>query len=175
MKMLEIGPRSKPALKHYEELHDVVYLDAVDRMGVDVVHAIEYPDSPLPFFDDTFYLVAASHILEHIPYHREEDVFADLHRVLHKDGQLHIAVPDGTWIGEQLVNDRVGGAFKGWMIGGMIDEFDVHVNVFTKASLAARLQYHGFEIVRMEYRELVMTQGGSKVRTREIQAAGVKQ
>jgi hypothetical protein len=174
MRMLEIGPRETPALSHYEDEHDVVYLDAVDRMGVTVVHTLEYPDSPLPFEEGSFGLVVASHVLEHIPYFVEDLVFEDLFRVTAPMGQVHIKVPDGNWIGQELFTDRLDGVFKGFMLGGLIDEFDAHVNVFTKNSLLARMDKTGFKVLQVGSQEYSLTQGEYEGMVSELYCVGVK-
>lgn len=158
MRMLEIGPRETPALVGYEAEHDVTYLDAVPRYEPSVKHVWKYPDA-LPFADGYFDYIYASHILEHIPYAYEEWAFRDLKRVLAPGGQLHIKVPDGQFIGTMLVTQKVGGAFKGFMFGGMIDEFDVHLNVFTVNSLIWRLQRTGLDVYQCERLDYHMNHG----------------
>jgi SAM-dependent methyltransferase len=77
------------------KLEGHIGLDFKQFPGVDVVHDMRV--FPWPFPDETFTLISASHVLEHIP--RENGVFIDvmneIWRVLKKDGQFRIAVPYG--------------------------------------------------------------------------------
>lgn len=52
----------------------------------------------LPFADNTFELIYASHILEHVPWYHTVDVLRDWVRVLAPGGQLEIWVPNGLKI-----------------------------------------------------------------------------
>ncbi len=63
--------------------------------GVDFVHDIE--NLPLPFKDETFTLLSASHVLEHINPHKFGFIkFMDeCWRILKHDGQFRIATPMG--------------------------------------------------------------------------------
>lgn len=176
MRMLEIGPREKPMLAHFEGEHEVTYLDAVDRADGKnvVVHTLKYPMSPLPFPDKSFDLVFVAHVLEHFPYYQEKAVFDDLYRVLDWDGQLQVRVPDGRWIGERLVADDWERNFKGYMFGGLIDEYDIHFNVFTPRSLYLRLVDTGFVVHSVVQARFSMKQGDIVADVQEIQAIGIK-
>lgn len=72
---------------------DHIGIDFVAQKGVDIVWDLTKTPWPIP--DNTFTLVSASHVLEHIP--RENGVFIDVMnecwRVLKYDGQMRIAVP----------------------------------------------------------------------------------
>lgn len=57
----------------------------------------------LPFRSDTFEVIYASHILEHIPWYRTEQVLAEWVRVLVPGGRLEIWVPDGLKICKAFV------------------------------------------------------------------------
>lgn len=171
--MLEIGPREVPALRDWEDEHDVTYLDAVDRMGVDVVHRWRKP-ATLPFEDRSFDYIYCSHKLEHIPYYEEAWAFNDLFRVMDEGGQLHIHVPDGKWIGEKLFEERWDVVFKSFMFGGMIDEYDVHVNVFTPNSLVWRLQQTGFGVYEVSTRAYKLYHGEHEGVVQELQVIAVR-
>lgn len=54
--------------------------------------------SHIPFADNTFDIVHASHILEHIPWYQSQDVLREWTRVLKPGGRLEISVPDGEFI-----------------------------------------------------------------------------
>ena len=57
----------------------------------------------LPFEDDTFDVVFASHILEHIPWHRSAETLREWVRILAPGGTLEIWVPDGELICEAIL------------------------------------------------------------------------
>lgn len=66
-------------------------LDKFANPGVDVVWDLEM--TPLPFPDDFFDFIKASHVLEHI--RNWIPLMKDLHRILKPRGCLHIRVPEG--------------------------------------------------------------------------------
>jgi len=91
--MLEIGPGGK-------RLDGFETLDVVGGRNVDYVCDAA---KRLPFDSDTFDLVYASHVLEHIPWYQTEDVLVEWVRILKPRGALEIWVPDGFRICEALV------------------------------------------------------------------------
>jgi SAM-dependent methyltransferase len=92
---LDIGPGwSGEKMPGFETL-DIEKRDNIDHVA-DAA-------GPLPFEDNTFDLIHASHILEHIPWQYSEDVLKEWVRVLKPGGTLEIWVPNG----EEIV--------KGWL------------------------------------------------------------
>jgi SAM-dependent methyltransferase len=84
-----------------------VNMDLLPLPGVDTVHNML--DLPWPFPDETFDLVVAVHVLEHVPHRvpgRPRDGFLlwmeEVHRVLRPAGRFEAVVPyyrhDGYWI-----------------------------------------------------------------------------
>jgi len=67
----------------------VVNLDAYDNCKPDVVHDLS--KMPLPFEDETFDLILANHILEHVPGWWE--CFDDCCRILKPGGRIEVWVP----------------------------------------------------------------------------------
>jgi SAM-dependent methyltransferase len=63
-------------------------LDCINLPGVDVVHDLEWP---LPFKDNQFEEVYASHILEHI--NKFVQLMEELHRVCKPEAKIRIIVP----------------------------------------------------------------------------------
>lgn len=105
---LEIGPGAHP-IPGFETLNIVAgrWVDYVADAA-----------KPLPFADETFELIYASHILEHVPWYQSLDVLKEWVRILQRGGALEIWVPDGLKICRAFVaaedqNDR---AFEedGW-------------------------------------------------------------
>ena len=106
---LEIGSAPTGRIEGFETL------DIVEGPGVD--HVCD-ASKPLPFQDDTFDLIYASHILEHIPWYMTEDTLRKWVRVLKPGGVLEVWVPDGLKICENLVLAEYEGInlidFDGW-------------------------------------------------------------
>lgn len=50
----------------------------------------------MPFSENTFEIIYCSHLLEHFPYKNLKKLLIDIRRVLKKDGQFLIAVPDAS-------------------------------------------------------------------------------
>lgn len=57
----------------------------------------------MPFEDNTFDLIYASHVLEHIPWYMIEDTLREWIRILKQGGRLEIWVPDGLKICRTVV------------------------------------------------------------------------
>ena len=96
---LEIGPGS-------ERLQGFETLDCVARIYVDYAHRAE---QALPFKDNTFEIIYASHILEHIPWYQTRIVLAEWIRTIEPGGQLEIWVPDGLKICKAFIDAELHG------------------------------------------------------------------
>ncbi len=68
---------------------NVVNLDAYDICDPDIVHDLE--KMPLPFKDNTFDLILANHVLEHI--HKWWECFEDCARILKPNGIMEVNLP----------------------------------------------------------------------------------
>jgi SAM-dependent methyltransferase len=90
---LEIGP-GKERLPGFETL------DFVGGRSVDYVLDAA---KRLPFKDDTFEVVYASHLLEHIPWYQTREVLAEWVRVLKPGGVLEVWVPDAAKVFETVL------------------------------------------------------------------------
>jgi ubiquinone/menaquinone biosynthesis C-methylase UbiE len=94
---LEIGPGPKP-LPGFEGLN------IVPSKGV--THVCDASEKiPLP--DNTFSIIYASHILEHIPWYKTEEVLKEWVRILKPGGTLEIWVPDGLKICKAFVDGEL--------------------------------------------------------------------
>ena len=75
---------------------------------------------PLPFSDNTFELIYASHILEHIPWYETEAILQEWVRILKPTGALEVWVPDGFKICQVLVDISQGidntNYLDGWLV-----------------------------------------------------------
>lgn len=95
---LEIGPGDYP-LKGFESLNVVGgrWIDYVSDAAGD-----------LPFDDDTFELIYASHVLEHLPWYQSGDVLREWLRVLAPGGTLEVWVPNGLKICQAFIDAEAG-------------------------------------------------------------------
>lgn len=92
-RMLEMGPGG-------ERINGFETLNITPGRAVDyVVDAAK----KLPFHNNVFKVVYASHILEHIPWYQTSDVLKEWIRILVPGGRLEVCVPDGLKICKTLV------------------------------------------------------------------------
>lgn len=74
--------------------------------------------SPLPFADNQFDLIYASHVLEHIPWFKSQETLREWVRLLKQGGCLEVWVPDGQKICQTLLDFETRGenniAKDGW-------------------------------------------------------------
>lgn len=157
---LEIGPGK-------EQIPGFETIDIVNRANVDYVWDVA---SQLPFKDDTFEVIYASHILEHIPWFQTEKVLQEWMRVLVPQGRLEIWVPDGLKICQVIVDCSLGVENltyqDGWVVhnprqdpfmwangrlfwGARTNYPSWHKAVFTAKSLTGLLDVVGFTSVRL--------------------------
>lgn len=126
-------------------------VDARSECKPDVVANVR----DLPFDDESFELVRASHVLEHFPPHEMPNVLREWWRVLKPGGYLVIAVPNHIRLSWRsiLAPGRLSFAQfdNGWINGifalDLPPEFR-HQNVFTEHSLRDSLLSAGFFQVR---------------------------
>lgn len=91
---LEIGPGN-------DNIAGFEALDVIWRRNVEYVADAA---KKLPFKANTFQVVYASHILEHIPWYRLEDTLREWVRILKPGGELEIWVPNGLEICRTFVD-----------------------------------------------------------------------
>jgi len=93
MKVLEIGPGTKDGKSINFE--GAITLDpGCPKADFNS----DWGQEPLPFKSDSFDLVFASHVLEHIPWYRTNYALSEVFRVLRKGGEVEIYVPDFSYI-----------------------------------------------------------------------------
>jgi SAM-dependent methyltransferase len=91
---LEIGPGSV-RIVGFETLN-IIWNKGVDY----ILNA----SARLPFDENTFEIVHASHVLEHIPWYQVEDTLKEWIRIIKPGGHLEVCVPDGLKICKILVD-----------------------------------------------------------------------
>lgn len=92
-RFLELGP-GETRIKDFETLN-LVKNQITDYVG-DVF-------GRLPFKNDSFDIIYASHILEHAPWYMLNPIIAEWKRILKKGGTLEIWVPNGLKIARAFV------------------------------------------------------------------------
>ena len=141
-------------------------LNVIPHLGLD--HVCD-ASRQLPFSDDTFSVILASHVLEHIPWTKTLDVLKEWRRVLTPGGLMWIYVPDAVKIAETILNYEVGktdeppepwkvarGCFHRWLCGrvyayehdGQRDFWQWHHAIFTPKSLAALMAESGLGSIK---------------------------
>jgi len=104
------------------------------------------------FDDKTFGEIYASHVLEHLEYEAVNKALKEWHRVLMKDGNLYVSVPDldvlcWLFIDKTLpVKERI--KVLQMMFGGHKDEYDYHYIGFDFEILARLLTTAGFKDIK---------------------------
>ena len=84
-----------------DTLHGYVNLDLAPADGVDVVADLE--DGDLPFQDDSFDEVLASHVLAHLQRKTFHEALVELLRILRQGGRLEVRAsyfPSALWFGD---------------------------------------------------------------------------
>lgn len=84
---LEIGPGQNRISDDWVTIGDF------ERPGI-VDHVCKWGSERLPFNDDTFETIYASHCLEHVPWFEIDFALSECHRILKRAGSLEIHVPD---------------------------------------------------------------------------------
>lgn len=84
VRLLEIGP----GLSRIEGFET---LNIIDGDAVDYIANIS---QQLPFDSNSFDLIYASHVIEHVPWFLQQKLFSELYRVIKPGGALEIWVPD---------------------------------------------------------------------------------
>ena len=93
--------------QHFESTDEIewINMDLDERDGkVEVAGDVS---KPLPFEDETFDIMVASHILEHLEMSIVKDVTKDWMRCLKKDGELYISVPNARALAERYVTKDI--------------------------------------------------------------------
>lgn len=135
---LNIGPGKK------DKIPDFQTLDIIVREDIDF---ITDASQILPFQDNTFDVVYASHILEHIEWHKSQQVLIEWTRILKVGGVMEIWCPDILGMAGQLL---MGCDFK-WFTFHVYgqDRTGWHKACFTPQYLRELMTNAGLNNVRM--------------------------
>ena len=98
----------------------------------------------LPFRDECFYGIIASHVLEHISMEGVKPSLEEMRRVLRPQGTLEIRVPDMRWVAERIIKEGLGPALIP-VIYGDARATGGHLMGFDPLSLVAFIRSAGFQ------------------------------
>ena len=135
-RILDVGCGTGTMLRHLARYGDPEGID-VDAEAIEYCHArgltrvAQAPADSLPFAEDTFGLVTALDVVEHVEDDRA--VFREMHRVLRPGGTLLLSVPAYMFL---------------W---GRQDDINLHKRRYVAAQIRERLASAGFEVVRLTY------------------------
>lgn len=128
-RILDVGSADAPSLSWLPDRDRVVSVDIdLGALGPNSVCA---DASRLPFQDSTFAAVTAFDVIEH--FRTEDQVIEELTRVLKPAGVLCVSVPAYQW------------AWTGF------DVAQGHYRRYTRPRLAAAIERHGLQIVRLTH------------------------
>lgn len=92
-RMLEIGPGEER-------------IEGFETVNINPGRVVDYvadAAGKLPFPDNIFKVVYASHVLEHIPWYKTTNALSEWIRILAPGGRLEVCVPDGLKICKTIV------------------------------------------------------------------------
>lgn len=102
----------------------------------------------LPFEDDSADEVAAFHVIEHISWRRQMDLYEEFHRVLKPGGLLCLAYPEFEECLRAFLENRNGQRWKWWMqviYGHQQTEGQAHLAPIVTSHLVEQLAQVGFK------------------------------
>lgn len=102
MKKLEIGPYTNNDNSVVRLGPDWETLSVVPGDNVD--HVAKWGHEDLPIGDDTYDLIHAAHVLEHIDHWRVVEALKETLRILKPGGILEVHVPDIRWLIQQWMS-----------------------------------------------------------------------
>ena len=121
-----------------------INLDGRDMPGVDCISGID----KLPFPDDTFDIVYASHVIEHVKRNDLEAVLKEWVRVTKPDGVVRIATPDFEKAIEVYISsDKRIENILGLIVGGQSYDYECHYTIFDKRSLSLLMEKCGLTAI----------------------------
>ena len=94
---------------------------------------------PLPYPDGSIDEIRASHILEHFTFGEAQQAMEEWSRVLKPGGRIRISVPDV----DKVLNDKSPNRLF-YLMGGQMDENDIHKSAYDEERLAGLMRQNGF-------------------------------
>jgi ubiquinone/menaquinone biosynthesis C-methylase UbiE len=119
MRILEIGPGTPSGRSAL-----FASADTLDLLGEPTYRA-SWGGDPLPVPSDTYDLVFASHVLEHIPWYRAVAGLREVHRILKPGGEFEVYVPDFAYIVQCYREKKCG---DNWRVFNQVGHWMTWVN-----------------------------------------------
>lgn len=111
----------------------------------------------LPFGDESFDIVFSSHVLEHLGRNETIPVLKEWTRILKRDGELRLVVPNIMWAAKMLTENRVfadrakiENDIMNVLYGGQTSEYDFHKTGFTEQKIKHLLGQIDFHVTKYE-------------------------
>lgn len=167
-KILDIGPGEAGPMKTQEGV--VVSVDIREGLGVD--YRCDF--RKLPFANEEFDIVHSSQSLEHIPRRDVSDTLNEWIRVLKKDGELRLAVPNLEWAAKRILAGDVGTMVPKVEVSAL-DVFyaqqayaeDFHQNGWTPKTLEKALRDKGFKHFAIDTPSFLIAMRAWRVKPKE--------
>lgn len=171
MEVLEIGANIRPQAHLIFTEAKIVTLDIDPNLKPDIVaDAGNMPKELHGRFDGVF----ASHVLEHFSYWRELEVLKGWVNCLKDGGELHIVVPSAEWAAREVLSEKPSPALHGHMLAGQVNEWDVHLNIFTMRKLRVLFERAGLTVFRARTGEYSLQFNGKEYKAEQHYMAGMK-
>jgi SAM-dependent methyltransferase len=116
--------------------------DLLIRPGIQV--AFDLLQDPWPIPNETYAVVMAFHVLEHIPIHHTIMFLSECHRVLRHEGGLILEVPDMPKMAKEYLEGNLG--MVGRMYGSYVSPGEGHVWGWDRSQLMYASRLAGFKI-----------------------------
>ncbi|HLZ87509.1 MAG TPA: methyltransferase domain-containing protein, partial [Puia sp.] len=142
-----------PEKNLYAWLHrqsPVTTVDTAPRFYTSIDPQIRYADATkLPFEDNSFHLVIANHILEHIP--EDQKAMREIHRVLTAQGVAILQVPYSTTLTGTIEEPFIDDPKRQAALYGQKD----HVRIYALNDYLRRLKTAGFNVRVLSPEDLI--------------------
>jgi predicted SAM-dependent methyltransferase len=144
--VLEIGANAKPQAQYVPmfEGAKILTLDIDRKQNPDIVgNAADLPKKLKGTLDGIF----ASHVLEHFSYLMTEKVLRHWVDYIKDGGTLHVVVPSWEWAAREVLSENPSPALFGHCFAGNVNEWDVHLCMFTMRNLRRLFEKVGLSVI----------------------------
>lgn len=118
--------------------HDVMALPGIDI----VCDLFDLPKHTKVKYDE----IHMTHVLEHFPFSKTQDVLKILYDLLKTGGKVYIEVPNFYWHSLGILSNPLDRRMVEYAFGGQLNEWDFHYNGFTPEILREDLILAGFKV-----------------------------
>lgn len=109
-----------------------------------------------PFANEYFDVVFSSHTLEHFDRREVFTVMDEMCRILKKDGELRLVVPNLSWAAQHIMNNEVDTDVVNVLYGAQTYEENYHKMGFTQKMLEQLLAQRGFQNFQWDFADYHM-------------------